>query len=277
MSIRSLVRRHPVAAYFVTAFLISWIGALLVAAPSLLRDQTVGQSAGLFMFPVMLLGPSLAGIAMTGAVDGRGGLRELRSRLGRWRVGVDWYAAALLLPPALILTVLLSLRSLVSPAYAPRLFPFGILFGVVAGFFEEIGWTGYAFPKLRAQHSALAAGILLGVLWGLWHLPVVDFLGAAYPHGAYWLPYFLAFVAVMTPMRVLIAWVYTNTRSVLLAQLMHASSTGFLAVLSPAPVSPAQEVLWYMGYAAVRWVAVAVVVLANGKDLLREPIQVEAA
>jgi hypothetical protein len=56
-------------------------------------------------------------------------------------------------------------------------------------------------------------------------------LGAASPHGAYWLPFFLAFAAILTTMRVLMVWVYRNTGSVLLAQLMHASSTASVVVL----------------------------------------------
>ncbi len=70
----------------------------------------------------------------------------------------------------------------------------------------------------------------------------------------------------------MIVWVYSNTSSALLAQLMHASSTGFLIVLSPLSVSPAQEVLWYAVYAAVLWIVVA----RYGKRLVRQPIQVQA-
>ena len=122
---------------------------------------------------------------------------------------------------------------------------------------------------MRLKRSALSAGLWLGVLWGLWHAPVVDYLGAAAPHGAYWLPFFLAFIAILTAMRVLIVWVYSNTNSVLLAQLMHASSTGFLVILGPAHVSPAQEVLWYAVYAVVLWMVVALVIARYGKGLVR--------
>jgi membrane protease YdiL (CAAX protease family) len=128
---------------------------------------------------------------------------------------------------------------------------------------------GFAFPKLQLQYSPLSAGILLGVLWGLWHLPVVDSLGAAAPHGIYWLPFFLAFIALVTAMRVIIVWIYTNTGSLLLAQLMHVSSTASLVVLGPAHVSPAQEALWYAIYAAVLWILVAIVVQRYGKRLTR--------
>src|SRR5262249_17983924 len=93
---------------------------------------------------------------------------------------------------------------------------------------------------------------------------------AAAPHGAYWLPFFLAFVALVTAMRILIAWVYANTASVLLAQLMHASSTGSLVVLGSAHTSPAQEALWYAVYAAVLWVVVVLVTASYGTRLIRQ-------
>jgi len=152
---------------------------------------------------------------------------------------------ALLLPPALVLTVLLFLERFVSPVYAPNHFLIGILFGIPAGFLEEIGWMGYAFPKMRSESNGLAPSILLGLLWALWHLPVVNYLGTATPHGAYWLSFFLAFGFAMSAMRVLIAWIYTNTKSVLLAQLMHVSSTGSLVLFSAARVTAAQEAMWY--------------------------------
>jgi CAAX prenyl protease-like protein len=159
------------------------------------------------------------------------------------------------------------------PLFFPRLFSDRHFFGIFPGFFEEIGWMGYAFPRMQSKHSVLAASIFLGVLWGLWHLPVVDSLGAAAPHGAYWLPFFLAFVALVTAMRVLIVSVYSNTRSVPLAQLMHASSTACLVVLSPSRISPAQETLWYAIYAAILWAAVVIVATTYGKGLVRQPMR----
>jgi uncharacterized protein len=266
---QGLARRHAVASYFVLTFAISWLGALAVVAPRLLRGEPVPKFSGILMFPVMLLGPAVSGILLTRVVDGGDGLRDLFSRVRRIRAGAPWYAT-LLLPPALILTVLLCLKTLVSPVYAPNRFFVGVSFGIVAGLFEEIGWTGYAFPKMARTGNRLGAAIALGMLWGTWHIPVIDYLGTATPHGAHWLWYFLAFTAAMTAMRVLIAWIYANTKSVALAQFMHASSTGSLVVLSPGAVTARQETAWYAVYAAALWIIVALVAARYGPHLTRE-------
>jgi uncharacterized protein len=252
--------RHPVAAYFALTFTISWLGALAVAAPRLIRGEPLSNMTGILMFPAMLLGPSVSGILLTRLLDGRDGLRELFLRMIRWRISPIWYAA-LLIPPVLILAVLLSLKTFISPVYAPNRFLAGISFGLPAGFLEEIGWMGYAFPTMRAhsRRSALVTSVQLGLAWSLWHLPVVNYLGTATPHGAYWFAFFLAFAAAMTAMRVLICWMYANTKSVLLAQLMHISSTGALVIFSAARVSASQEAGWYALYAFALWLVVAIV------------------
>jgi len=267
----ALIRRYPVVAYFAWTFFISWTGALVVAAPHLIRDEPLPKMTGILMFPVMLLGPSLAGIVLTRIVNGKSGLRVLFSQMSRSRVPPGWYTA-LLLPPVLILTVLLVLQRFVSPVYAPNRFFIGTLFGIPAGFLEEIGWMGYVFPRMRSQSNRLIPSIQLGLLWALWHLPVINYLGTATPHGVYWLPFFLAFSMTMTAMRVLIAWIYTNTKSVLMAQLMHVSSTGSLVLFSAARVTAAQEAIWYALYGSVLWVVVGIVVKIFGRRLGRHGI-----
>ena len=99
------------------------------------------------------------------------------SRLLRWRVGARWYAVALLTAPLSMMAVLLAL-SLISPEFLPRIFTtsdkatlllMGIAVGLVAGIFEELGWTGFAIPRMRLRYGVLATGLFVGVLWGAWH------------------------------------------------------------------------------------------------------------
>lgn len=262
----TLFVRRPVVSYFALTFSISWLGTLAVAAPHLLRHEALPQLTGILMFPAMLLGPSIAGVVLTRIIDGKSGLRDLGSRLIRAKILARWYAP-LLIPPILILSVLFCLKTFALPIYAPNFFLIGFLFGIPAGFLEEIGWMGYAFPKMRSRENALAPAILLGLLWGTWHLPVINYLGTATPHGAYWFPFFLAFTAAMTAMRVLICWIYANTKSVLLTQFMHVSSTSSLVIFSAPRASARQEVIWYGMYALALWLVVALVVRKFGKRL----------
>lgn len=249
--LRNLVRRHPAVAYFLCTYVISWGAAGLVAAPHLLRRESLPVLTGILMFPAMLLGPGLTGIGLTAWLEGRAGVRALFRRMVHYRLAGRWYAV-LLLPPALILLVLFVLRWLVSPVFTPNLFIWGMLFGIPAGLLEEIGWIGFAYPHMSSRYPR-AAALGLGLLWSAWHIPVVSFLGAAVPHRNFWLAYFLAFAAAMTAMRVLICWLYRHTQSLGLAQLLHISSTGSLVVFSAPRVTPGQEAFWYAIYALALW------------------------
>lgn len=268
----SFLRRHEVLAYFCLTVFISWAGAFAVVARSFIHQQPVSKTLGLIIFPVMLLGPSVSGILMTWLIDGRAGLRDLAKRLSRWRVGLRWYAL-LLLPPALILFVLSCFKVAVAPGFSPNHFYLGILFGIPAGLLEEIGWTGYAYPRMVSKWKPFSAALLLGLLWSLWHLPAINFLGASAPHSPYWFRFFVAFAFAMTAMRVLISWLYSNTKSLMLAQFMHINSTGSLVVFSPS-VAPPQEALWYAVYGCLLWIVVAVILVRRGPQLGVKPIAV---
>ena len=261
-------RRRPLACYFSLVYLLSAVALVVIGLPNL--DGTASRSMlPLVVFPVMVAGVGLTGIALTAVTGGRAGLRELAARFRR-PIARRWLAV-LLIPPAGILAVLGGLSLGVSSQFTPQFFIFGIAAGVVAGFCEEIGWTGFAYPQMRARFGWLPAALLLGVLWGLWHLPVVDSLGAASPHGSYWPEFFAAFIAVLIAIRVLIAWTYEHTGSLRMAQLLHASSTGFLVILSAPRVTPAQEALWYIIYAGLLWAIVITVISLQRK--LSSPIE----
>jgi membrane protease YdiL (CAAX protease family) len=261
------IQRRPVLCFFAIVYALAGLALAVIGLPHLSGGSHRGGSASaLAVFPVMVVGVGLAGVGVTAATGGRPALRELWARWQR-PVRHRWYLVVLV-PPICILAVLGLLHVFVSPKFTPQLFLFGIAAGVFAGFCEEFGWTGFAYPRMSSRLGALRGALLLGLLWGLWHFPVVDSLGAASPHGRYFLEFFAAFVAMLVALRALIAWLYTNTGSIRLAQSLHASSTGFLVVLGAGGVSAGQEVLWYAGYAAVLWLVVGVVVALCGRTLV---------
>lgn len=273
------IRQHPVGSFILIVFLLSYGGFLLIVAPQLASGQTMQPEMALLLFPVIVVGVGVAGLVWTALLDGRAGISQLVNRLRPGHIAPLWYAGALFGPPILFLSVLLALRSVVSADFTPHVSPIGMIFGVTAGLFEEVGWTGYLFPRMSVRRSPLTASLQLGLLWGLWHAPVVDYLGAAAPHGSYWLAFFAAFVALATALRVLIGFVYVNTGSVLLAMIIHASNTGFLATLAPSAISPPEETLSYGVYAAVLWLIVGLIVRMMGVHLTvpRAPEHMRAA
>src|ERR1043166_5426311 len=115
------IKRHPLLAFYVLAFVISWGGILLViiggrsAVPA---TQEQFDRLIPFAIPFMLFGPGIAGIVMTGLADGKAGYRQLIARFLRWQVGAGWYAVALLTAPLVFTAVALAL-SLSSPDYLP--------------------------------------------------------------------------------------------------------------------------------------------------------------
>lgn len=264
MSLVGVLRRFPLACYFVLVYALSGVALLVIGLPKL--GGSAGRSTmSLVMFPVMVVGVGVIGIGLTAATEGADGIHKLRLRFAQ-RAPARWWLVVTI-PPIAILAVLTALHVGVSANYAPGFLVFGVAAGAFAGFFEELGWTGFGYPRMRARFGALGGALLLGVLWGLWHFPVVDSLGAASPHGRYWPEFFAAFVAAIVALRVLIAWVYTNTGSLRLAQSLHASSTGFLVILGAPKATPGQEALWYCAYAAVLWLAVISVALRYGTSL----------
>ena len=258
MTMAAWFKRHPLLGYFVLTFGISWGGILIIlTASGFDLSPMLPLEAGLILL-AMLLGPSLSGLLLTAILSGRAGLRELGARLTTWQVGLGWYAVALLTIPTILLTILLFSGAIVDPAFAPR-FQW-VLFAValLAGSFEEIGWTGFATPRLLARRSLGMAGLSLGLTWAFWHL-LVDFRYNIDAMGAAWLLEFaIVYVATLTPYRMLMTWVYSNTKSLLVAILMHASFTGWLLVLFPT-TSLTQSLYWQSAFALALWGMVAVV------------------
>jgi membrane protease YdiL (CAAX protease family) len=204
-------------------------------------------------------------------------------------VGIRWYLVALLATPLIALLTLLALLPF-SPVYLPGIMAAGdkgtvLLTGLITGLavalFEELGWTGFATPKMRERRGVLASGLITGLLWGLWHF-ILAFWASGTPSGAFswalflpWIPYN---IGVLPVYRVLMGWVYERTQSLLLAILMHGSLTGGLALtLMPQEISGTPNVIWYLLLTAVLWAVVAAVAMSNGWHLSRQSVQEQVA
>lgn len=252
--------RHALLAYFALAFGISWGAAAIVAPRGRLE----------LLFAAMLLGPSIASMSLTAALGGRTGLRDLWHSLRRRRVEARWYGALLVTPGAIaiVLGALSSFSSSFVPdslagASPPAILVGATIAGLGAGIFEELGWTGFATPRLLQRWSWLRAGVLLGLPWAAWHV-LPDYLGRP-THGPLWVAHVLEWFVALTAFRVLMTWVFSRTRSLALAMLMHASFTGSQALLWPSAASGSNELIWYGAFACVLWIGIGIVYVVDAR------------
>jgi membrane protease YdiL (CAAX protease family) len=212
--------------------------------------------------------PFLSGILLTAIIDGRTGLKTFFSRMVRWRVGIQWYAVALFLPPLIRLAALglnlLSGATMAAPLQWPgwsallASFLFPSLLLIALG--EEPGFRGFALPRLLVGRSALSASLILGVLHAIWHVPLFIWGGDA-PLTA----------VIVIAGAVLNTWLFNHTRgSVLLAMLLHASIHVMIDIFNP--LFTGADANRYLVMQAVVFVAIAVLLpLLSGKELGRGP------
>jgi uncharacterized protein len=263
--VAQLIRRHPLVTFFLLAFGITWI-------------VWVPRAAGV---PVGVVGdawtwtPAIAALLAAALTGGRAAVRDLGARLVRWRIGWQWYLVVILGPIAFSLAVA-GIYVLLGGSWADAaplalregpllLLPlFLLILALTDGLGEELAWRGFALPRLLTRYNALVASLVLGVLWGLWHLPLVWTEGAT----VYQLPVWL-FLMDVTAKSVLFSWVFLHTRgSVLLAMLLHAATNLF--VVSPVVAYGAGVALLLLA-ALAKWLLVVVVIVVAGPSLVRAP------
>jgi membrane protease YdiL (CAAX protease family) len=280
-AIKDLIKNNPVLSFFILTFAISW-GAILVLIALNGMPVTVEEAQAQLPIAIMtfLGGPLISGLLMIGVTDGRAGYRPLLSRLFKWRVSFLWYAIALLTAP-LVFAVTHYLLMLFSPVYLPgflepngsALLSMAVMSGIMVGICEEIGWFGFAIPKMRLRYNPLMTGLIVGVIWGAWHIMANDIWAIKVYTGE--IPVVL--YAVLTglsflfgqlpPFRILMVWAYERTGSLLLMMLMHASLTACSIACSPAAMSGWQVFIYSLSVAVVMWIVAATITLFNRSSL----------
>jgi uncharacterized protein len=181
---------------------------------------------------VVILGPAVFSLAVAGVYTLFGG---------------SWAEAA---PPAILAGPLLLLPLFLA------------ILTLTDGLGEELAWRGFALPRLLTRYNALVASVVLGVIWALWHLPLLWTEG----NGMFHLPVWLLLLD-LTAKAILFTWVFLHTRgSVLIAMLFHGATNLFL--VSPEVVSTGDfqvAVLAMVG----KWVLVGIVLVVAGPSLMR--------
>jgi CAAX protease family protein len=261
------LRAHPIIGFFVLAYAFSWLAQLLCLT-------LFGQPPIVVIFAATL-GPTFAAIVTTEALEGPA--RGRHQRLGRvmrgvrrWRVGLRWYLLALLGVPAVYvaLTLLLPGSSMQSQPVIPLVIGYLVVL-VVGAFsgpvFEEPGWRGFALPRLEARLGPLAGTLVLGVLWGAWHLPQFLIPAWASENGGLSITSVAVFLLTVVAIAVLLTWVFNHTGgSLLLTMLVHSSVNAAQAALVN-PLVPAAANSNLSALVAFGLVALALLILTRGR------------
>jgi membrane protease YdiL (CAAX protease family) len=279
----NFIRNHQILLYFILTFSISW-GLILVLIAINGMPGTVAEAQAQLPFTIMvfLSGPLISGLLMIGLIDGKKGFSDLISRLLKWKIGVVWYAFALLTAP-LVFVAVHYLLSLVSPIYTPgflgpngtTLLLMSIMSGIMVGFCEEIGWFGFVIPKLRLRYGILTTGLLVGVIWGAWHIMANDiwairtYSGGLNPVVYAVLSGISFLIGQLPPFRLLMVWVYENTGSLLVMMVMHFSLTACSIAFSPTSISGWQVFIYSLSVAAAMWLVAGAVVWINKKEFFQ--------
>ena len=265
MSFTGFIKKNPVFSCFSLAFIISWgLIVLLAGSGNMPIDAEKSQKLLPLLYTMMLLGPGVSGLLLTGLVHGKEGFQKLGKQLLVWRLGIRWYVYALLTAP-LIATAILLVLSRFSPEFNP-----GIFTGLMVGLFEEIGWSGFIIPNLRKRYSIVITGLIVGIFWGAWHfilfwerdsfsgtLPLLILLGRLFA----WLP----------PFRVFMVWMLDRTGSLFIVILTHASLVFTTTVLVPMTLTGNKLLTWLILWGAVLWIFVLAMAVIKGATFIQKP------
>jgi len=219
-SFARLIKNHDLFTYFVLAFLFTysaWSVTLLV--PTQDDPNTKVDFARIFQF-LGMWGPGLAGILTTAVTRGKPGLKDLFRRLLLWRVSLRWYLLILFLWP--LLTILADfLYAQITHQFvrfqwngwSQTIYLLDDALFTVFWASEEIGWRGFALPRLLSRWNALVSSLIVGTVWGLWHLPLF-FIGNTPP---------IAYLIFTVSVSILMTWIMNNNKgSLFLAVIFHS-------------------------------------------------------
>lgn len=238
--LRGSIRRNPLTWFFILAFGLSWAAwtpyVLSMNGLGVWDFTFPGGRAGSQLtgvLPGAYLGPIASALLVTGLTEGRAGLRTWRSRMLRFRVSLRWYLVVLVsVPAALTLaSAALAERGPVMPpvavlaAYLPGL----LIQMVTTGLAEEPGWREFAMPRMQHRYGPLTATLVVGVLWGAWHLPLFLTQWGGGPHVAWTVP--AQFMAMTVAFSCVMTWVFNRSgESMPLVMLLHTGVNNYLSL-----------------------------------------------
>ncbi|MBK8901595.1 MAG: CPBP family intramembrane metalloprotease [Anaerolineaceae bacterium] len=256
--------RYPLAIFFILTYAISWTIWLSMIVLSLDILTPLGRTLNI----IAIFGPTLAGLVLTAIRHGSSSVGQLIGRLWRPQPRPTRIGVALLLPLAIMVAAaalaFLIGDLLLSTAAAGWLLLLGefvriFFFGGPLG--EEIGWRGYALPRLLRDHSPMQASVLLGLVWGGWHAPIYAIVGTGQNEmlrsGGSFPFLFIAFVVWTIGLSILFTWLYKLAQGNLLVVILFHAAVN-TAVFLPAFLGVQSGMITLLN-AGLTWVAAVLV------------------
>jgi membrane protease YdiL (CAAX protease family) len=199
--------------------------------------------------------PGIVALALAWRERGAAGIRRALEPAFRWEVALRWYAFAVLAMAAVKLLAAAALRIATGawPRFGsdpPLLIPFAILWSTPFQAGEELGWRGYALPRMAERLGLRTSSLLLGLVWAAWHLPLFFVRGAdTYQQS------FASYLVGVVALSVVMAWLYARTGSLLLVMLLHAAVNNSKDIVPSAlPVGPG---VFSLAASPVGWISAA--------------------
>lgn len=258
MSNESSSKRYSIHLFVVLAF--------LIAAPVLILRFVDLPSEPILIYASWT--PNIAAILVLVLYERKkGSVRELLAGWGKWKVGGRWYLAAF---SPLLVGLLASLIALlfggetsdpVQPLWLATLITF-LISTFTGALGEELGWRGFLLPRLQRRFGALASGLIVGVIWALWHAPLWLLPGQGWdttPYGA--------FAVYIISASVLLTWINNNTGgSLVMASIFHFSINFALSMLTILGLMPNVDDYWkYTPYLYAAYALIVVLVAGSAK------------
>ncbi|MES2178344.1 MAG: type II CAAX endopeptidase family protein [Gemmatimonadota bacterium] len=249
--------------YFVLTFAVTW-GLWFAAGVS----SPAGPHGPLVLMGVFT--PAVIALSLTAVEEGRAGVIALLRRLIDWEHPVRWYVFAMTYVAAIKITAAVAHRVILGvwPAFGTESILLMIAATLASTFSggqagEEVGWRGYALPRLATRFGLPWASVVLGVVWASWHLPLffahgVDKMGQSFP----------LYLLQVTALSVALAWLWSHTRGSLLpVMLMHAAGNNTKDIVPSVTVGATNP--WAFSGAPVAWLSVALLWICAGYFLVR--------
>lgn len=261
-------RNYQVAFYVMLNILISWTGVYLtIGLDGMLGKRAISDMEMPMLMGAMIMGPLVATICSVVLFEGRRGFIDLKRKLIQIKVSKKYYAIGIFAAPICFILTIMILMNL-SEEFLPlfigetdkvSVIVGGIIGGLVAGFFEELGWTYFVTPRLREQYSLLKASLVLGVIWGFWHAPL--FMSPD-PMGK--IPLIIVIGArlfTQLPVyRIMMIWIYDKSGSLFLSILTHMSLTAstliFMTSITSGIFAIVFNLIWTLIFSILLWIII---------------------